>query len=49
MTKNKKSITIKITIKPGKSKTIYWKVLGGMIWHDVDDFEIHFKCKYKEK
>lgn len=45
MTKNKKSITI----KPGKSKTIYWKVLGGTTWHDVDDFEIHFKCKYKGK
>ncbi len=45
MIKNKKSITI----KPGKSKTIYWKVLGGTTWHDVDDFEIHFKCKYKGK
>lgn len=45
MTKNKKLITI----KPGKSKTIYWKVLGGTTWHDVDDFEIHFKCNYKGK
>lgn len=45
MTKNKKSITI----KPGKSKTIYWKVFGGTTWHDVDDFEIYFKCYYKGK
>lgn len=45
MTKNRN----KIVIKPGKSKTISWKVLGNTTWHKVGDFEIHFKCKYKGK
>lgn len=45
MTKNRE----KITIKPGKSKTISWKVLGSTTWYKVNDFEIHFKCKYKNK
>lgn len=45
MTKSRK----KITIKPGKSKAISWKVLGKITWYKVGDFEIHFKCKYKGK
>lgn len=45
MTKNRK----KITIKPGDSKTISWKVIGNTTWYKVGDFEIHFKCKYKGK
>lgn len=45
MTKNRQ----KITIKPGKSKTISWNVLGKTTWYKVGDFEIHFQCKYKGK
>lgn len=45
LTKNKKIITI----KSGKCKTISWKVIGRNTWYDVEDFEIHFKCKYKGK
>lgn len=45
MTKKRKTITI----KPGKSKTINWKVIGSTTWYDVEDFEIQFKCKYKGK
>lgn len=45
LTKNRK----KIVIKPGKKKTINWKVLGNTTWYNVKDFEIHFKCKYKGK
>lgn len=45
MTKNRK----KITIKPGDSKTISWKVIGNTTWYKVGDFEIQFKCKYKGK
>lgn len=45
MTKKRKSITI----KPGKSKTINWKVIGPTTWYDVNDFAIQFKCKYKGK
>ncbi len=45
MTRNRK----RITINPGKSATIGWKVIGSTTWYEVDDFEIHFKCKYKGK
>lgn len=42
MTKKRKTITV----KPGKSKTINWKVIGTTTWYDVNDFAIQFKCKY---
>ncbi len=39
----------RIIIKPNKNKNINWKVIGGTTWYEADDFEIHFKCKYKGK
>lgn len=32
-----------ISIKPGKSKTIYFYVVGSLTWYDVEDFEL---CSY---
>lgn len=39
----------RIIIKPNQSKDIKWKVIGSTTWYRSDDFEIHFKCKYKGK
>ncbi len=45
LSKNRKTIKI----KSGECKAISWKVIGRTTWYDVEDFEIHFKCKYKGK
>lgn len=45
LSKNRKTIKI----KSGQCKAISWKVIGRTTWYDVEDFEIHFKCKYKGK
>lgn len=39
----------KVTIKPGKSKTVSFKVKGRTTWPDVEDHTVFYKFKYDGK
>lgn len=38
-----------VTIKPGKTKYVRFKVTGKITWYDPNDFYIQCQCKYNKK